>query len=237
MENNRSSLLIGIIITLVGGIILFNNLGIIDVTPGEIINTYWPLLLILWGLDRLLFKKNKTTGGQNIISLLILIIGIIILGRNMGYYNIDLSLFWKSIWPILIILFGISLLRGAGKTNGSGVAFMSGIDQKHNNWPLESKSYLALMGGIELDLTVADIPDEEIYLDLTAVMGGIEIKAPENLNVTCTGTAILGGIDFFKEGSGGILVNRTFKHKGEDTSKQITIGCRAIMGGIEIKGV
>ena len=239
MKNNRSTILFGIILILLGGIILFNNIGLTDVSIEEVFSTYWPLLLIIWALDNLLRKENIKTKGQTIFSSLILIIGIIILGRNMGFYHMNLSLFWKSIWPILIILFGVSLLKGASKTNSSGIAFMSGIEQKHNKWQLENKSYLAFMGGIELDLTAADIPDEEIYLDLTAIMGSIEIKAPEHLNVVCNSTVFMGGIDFFKEGVGGIIVNRSFEHRGQqdNSTQKIIIGCRAIMGGIEIKGI
>ncbi|HHV62612.1 MAG TPA: cell wall-active antibiotics response protein [Firmicutes bacterium] len=32
------------------------------------------------------------------------------------------------------------------------------------------------MGGLDLDLTMADIPEKETVLDLTAIMGGVEVK-------------------------------------------------------------
>ncbi|MDD4331909.1 MAG: LiaF-related protein [Methanosarcinaceae archaeon] len=78
-------------------------------------------------------------------------------------------------------------------SKSSSFAILRGLESRKKGWQLEDKSYLALMGGIDLDLTVADIPDREIYLDLTAIMGGVDIKVPEDLNVLCYGSAFLGG--------------------------------------------
>ena len=44
-----------------------------------------------------------------------------------------------------------------------------------------------------MDLTAAEIPDGETLLDLTAIMGGIDVKIPPDLAVVYEGTAILGG--------------------------------------------
>ena len=86
------------------------------------------------------------------------------------------------------------------------------------------------------DLTKAVIPEGETVLDLTAIMGGIKVIVPPDLAVYCEGTAILGGIDFLGEGSGGIIASKTMSSGiKEDTKTRVKIYFSAIMGGVEVK--
>ncbi len=234
MSSNKSSILLGLIILLFGITLLLSNLGM-DIDLGEIISTYWPVLLIAWGIDNLIPQREKTNGRNLLVPLIVLFLGVLILGRNLGYYYFDLSLFWRLFWPLVLILAGFNILRGAVKTGSTGWAVMSGIEQKNRGWQLRDKSYIAFMGGIELDLTRADIPTGETFLDLTAVMGGIDIFVPDDIDITCSGTGLLGGIEFLQESSGGVLFNKNFEYKTAGTDKKIIINCRAFMGGIEIK--
>lgn len=48
----------GIILVVFGGIFLLENLGIANIQFGKIISTWWPLLMIFWGVQMLL-KKDK----------------------------------------------------------------------------------------------------------------------------------------------------------------------------------
>ena len=238
-SSNKFSKLLGLIIVLLGVILLLNNLNITDVSTGEIISTYWPVLIIFWGIDNLITNKNNSQPtGNKITTGIILILGIVILGRNLGFFVFILSIIWKLLWPLVFIFLGLSILKGSSKTSSTNWAFMSGLTRKNNTWKLSSTSYRAIMGGIELDLSTAEISDGKTYLDLTAFMGGIEIKIPEELNVKCNNISLLGGIDFFQEDSGGIIVNRSFEHNGDkENNQQLIINSRTIMGGIEIKEV
>jgi len=235
-SNNRSSILFGVLIVLIGVSFLFNTFGA-DIAIGSIISTYWPVILIIWGIDNILQgKKHSGNNSHLIFSIIILIIGIILLGNKLNIFQFDLSIIWKLIWPALLIFIGISILIGARKTGDTGWAIMGGIEKKSHGWSLKNKSYIAFMGGVELDLTRAKIPEGETFLDLTAVMGGIDIKAPANLNIILNETSFLGGVQFFKDGSGGILSSRKFERIVDNESdKKLIISCRAIMGGIDIK--
>ncbi len=236
-SKNKSSLIPGLLIVLLGIILLANNFGM-NIDLGEIISTYWPLILIIWALNNIV-TQNKSTGKHKniILPFLLLLIGILILGRNLGFYYFNLSMFWKILWPALLIFLGFNILKGGIRTGSTGWAVMSGIERKNKGWQLKNKSYIAFMGGIDLDLSTADISTGETYLDLTAVMGGIEIKIPDDINVICTGSGFLGGIEFLQEDTGGIIFNRHFEHKNDNINKNIVINCRAVMGGIDIKTV
>lgn len=240
-----SPLLLGIIIIIFGFIWLLNNFGIISVSIGRLIATYWPVILIIIGLDSMGIKlrpsggevESRATGGSKIIGLVLAAIGGIILGRNLGLYQFDLSIIWKVFWPLLLIFIGWSLLRGAsGPSGGARWAVMGGIEQKNKGWKVTDAQYFAVMGGVDLDLTMADIPPRDIRLNLTAVMGGITLVVPRDLAVECDGTAILGGVKLFNEETGGIIASRHFETPGSpETPAKLIIRGTAVMGGVEIK--
>lgn len=229
----KSNWWIGGVLIVLGVMVLLNNLGVTEINIGEIVRTYWPLLLILWGAN-ILATKSKTSG--NLISGgALLVIGIVLLGRNMGFLDFDMADFWKIFWPVIIILAGISLLKGPLSRGKNNIAFLGGLDRTKGSWKLESSNYWAFMGGIDLDLRRAEIEEKEYLLSCTAIMGGIDIIVPPNLTVICDGTAILGGVEFLGEGSGGIIGSSSFKQDSKEASGALVkIYGRAFMGGIEV---
>lgn len=245
-------LIIGLAIVAVGVMLLLNNLveGI-DFNVGQILRVYWPVIPLILGLSWLFSafgttaaadgKKFYFSWGQFITSLVTMAVGIMFLGRNMGYFSFNTRLFWNLLWPVILILIGFNLLRGRPFSGGKGgrFTFMGGSNVGGAQpWKLESGSYFALMGGIEMDLTAAVIPEGETLLDLTAIMGGIDVKIPKDLSVIYDGSVVLGGVTFKDIDDGGIIGGRKVEHNIDESTKSIVrIQARAIMGGIEIKEV
>jgi len=60
---------------------------------------------------------------------------------------------------------------------------------------LRSASALAVMGGVELDLREATLDPAGATLDVTAVMGGIEITLPPGWAVDVENRGKMGGVD------------------------------------------
>ncbi len=247
MKFFHTRFLVGIIVLLIGISALLNVLGITDFNIRTIIFTYWPVFLIIWGVSNLsdYFGGHSEEGetrvirslGQLIAGLIFIVIGFLILGRNLNLIDVDMALFWRLFWPIIIIIFGISLIRGVAPAKGakSHLAFMGGIDIGKKPFTLQSGTYFAFMGGIDMDLRSAEIPEGETVLDLTAVMGGIDIVVPSDLPVICEGTAILGGVEFLKEASGGIISTKKVEYLPEESSRRVRFVVRALMGGVDIQ--
>ncbi|MCR4425923.1 MAG: cell wall-active antibiotics response protein [Firmicutes bacterium] len=233
---NAFTMVMGIVIAVIGIVLLLNNFGATRIDVGEFIESYWPLILVLWGLSVIL-QPREERGGGDVGAWIVLIIGLLLLGRTTGFYRFDLRWVWGVFWPVVIILIGLNLLRSSTTRGDTRWGVMSVTELKNDGWELKDGAYVAFMGGVNMDLTVADIPDREVFLDLTAVMGGMDIKAPRDLAIECEGTAVLGGVDFFRESTGGVISSRRFSQRGpEGSPKKVIIRCRAIMGGIEIKG-
>ena len=72
-------------------------------------------------------------------------------------------------------------------------AIFGGIDRR-GAWTVPRRmKIVAIMGGAHLDLREARFPPGVVELDVTAVMGGIEIVVPPGLAVQMHGSAIMGG--------------------------------------------
>jgi predicted membrane protein len=97
---------------------------------------------------------------------------------------------------------------------------MSGLEFSNKGWKLDDANIYTVMGGVDIDITVAEIPEREVVLNLIAIMGGIEIDVPKDITVICEGTAVLGGIDFFREGAGGIIANKRIEYIGDTVSQK-----------------
>ncbi|MCJ7806555.1 MAG: cell wall-active antibiotics response protein [Clostridia bacterium] len=245
-------LIIGLTVVAIGAMLLLNNLveGI-DFNVGQLLRTYWPVILLILGLNWLFLSFGSASSGQDrkiyfswgqlITALIAIAIGMIFRGRNLGLFYFDTRLFWNLVWPVVLILIGFNLMRGKSHSGGKGgrFTFMGGTNiGGAQPWKLESGSYFAFMGGIEMDLTAAEIPEGETVLDLTAIMGGIDVKIPKDLSVIYEGSAVLGGVTFKDQEDGGIIGGRKVEQNITNSTKNIVrIQARAIMGGIEIKEV
>jgi hypothetical protein len=221
----------GILLIALGVILLLNNFGVTSISIGKLFADYWPVIFIFWGLSTVIGRKNI---GDLVFGSLLALFGLLVLGKNLNLLGFDFTVVWASIWPALLILGGINLLLGTsgGKTNW---AVMGGVDKTKTPWKLENDNYVAVMGGITLDLSKAVIEQEEYTLNCTVLMGGIEIRVPQHINIACEGVAVLGGIECFNEESSGIYGSIKTERRVEQAKTTLRIIGRAVMGGIEIK--
>ena len=233
MQKISGRYLAGILIIVIGVIALLDNFGMVDVSFTYLVSLLWPLLLGIAGIN---FIVNRRDIPGIVTGSLLIALGVMFLGRNAGFFDINMQKFWQGFWPVIIILIGVSLLS-KNKSNSSGhLAIMGAVEKNNAGWELESADYLALMGGIELDIRQATFREREINLGLSAMMGGITVIVPEDVAVTCKGTAAMGGIDLLGRESGGIVGSATMQSGDlQSADKILNLNCFCILGGIEIK--
>ncbi|MFO7941208.1 MAG: LiaF-related protein, partial [Bacillota bacterium] len=219
-------------------LLFLGNLGIVE--DVGLYWSYWPVFLIALGLVWLVRGFSETSAGplwgSVITGAIALLLGVAYLGQNLDLYDFQIGHIWGLFWPVVLILIGYTLLRGRASSSGGRTAFMGGIEMGGTrNWILEGGSYLAVMGSIEMDLRTAEISEGETLLDLTAVMGSVEIEVPADVTVIYDGSTVLGGISFLGEEDGGVVASRRTERPGGDGSKVLRIQARSIMGSVEIK--
>lgn len=110
----------------------------------------------------------------------------------------------------------------ADQAQGVAVAIFSGVERK-GRWVVpDNQVCVAVMGGIELDLTQAVLTAQETQFTVFALMGGVEITVPEGVAVRMDAMGFMGGT------SGPSDV-------APPGAPSIRITGLAVMGGIEVK--
>ncbi|MFB8104586.1 MULTISPECIES: DUF1707 domain-containing protein [Streptomyces] len=114
---------------------------------------------------------------------------------------------------------------GGTATSKGGFAFWGGFNRK-GRWTVGRKfTAFAMWGGGEIDLREANFEDREVVIRCFAIMGGLHVTAPPELNVDVRGIGIMGG---FGEGP---------SEEGETVPQapRVTITGLALMGGVGVE--
>jgi predicted membrane protein len=215
-------LISGFTIILVGVLFLLDNLGVVR---AENFWQYWPVLLIVVGAAKL-----TETGGAwgKLLSGGLMGFGLLLLLDNLHVTHVD---FWKY-WPALLILAGMALvwqvfIGTSGKkpleSQIRGAAVLGGFKRSSRSQNFQGGELTSIMGGCEIDLREASIQAEQAVISCFAFWGGIEIKVPEDWNVSVDAVPILGGFD-----------DKT-RHPQEAFAKQLLIRGFVLMGGVEVR--
>jgi len=117
-----------------------------------------------------------------------------------------------------------SALEKVGGTPTSSVAIgiLSGATRA-GGWVVPRQfSALALMGGVDIDLTKAGFAEREVTITAVAIMGGIDITVPEGLTVIVNGFGFMGSF----EDSAHV--------QGVPGGPVVRINGLALMGGVDV---
>lgn len=205
-------------VILVGIGILFSNFSIFDFN--NIITTWWPLAIVGLGLYGLLATPRQSTW-----SIILIGAGVALQFRELGLLEFSV---WHLVWPAILVGIGISIMRNGGKTavapdkDSTLSAVLSGVSTKSDSKNYQGGKVIAVMGGVELDLRNATIK-KEATIEVFTLLGGAEIRVPENWIVRSSAMAILGGIE-----------NKTLSNDKKDAPILNVIGTVSL-GGVEIR--
>lgn len=219
MENlSLSRLVFGVGVIVIGIAALLGAFGIINFS--ELFGTYWPVLLIVAGL--VLIADNPK---QNYLwGILLFALGAVALFNTLDIVEVN---FWQLFWPLILIVFGWSVLTQRARINSNSAdnvtAILGGAENKNQSQDYRGGKVTAIMGGCSIDLAKADIK-KEATLEILAVMGGIELRVPENWEVRTSVMPILGGAE-----------NKTIRPSAKTKAPVLNVVGTALLGGIEIK--
>lgn len=206
---------------------------------------FWPALLILWGVIRLADSDTK----NKFVSIAMIGLGSIWLLEAFNprfYRSFSYFLGWDYLWPLaLVALGGYFIVRNmkakefseggiAGEANDadrvSSLVLLAGNTIKVTSQSFKGGTATAILGGVELDFREADIGAGDsgastAQLDVTSLLGGVDLYLPTHWAVSVKGTPILGSIEDQRKSP---------PLAGEGT-KTLVIDGMAILGSIEIK--
>jgi hypothetical protein len=131
-----------------------------------------------------------------------------------------------SVYPISadMPVSGALSVSASGPARGNLVAVMSGVERKGIWTAAAHINAVALMGGMLLDFTQCRLSAMETVMNVTAIMGGIDIKVPAGMTVIVDGVGIMGAFE-----------DNANQQCGPEAPVLRITGV-AIMGGVNVKG-
>ena len=229
MPENRTRvtgrLIFGLVVISLGVLFLLEELGNFD---ASVVLRWWPAALVAYGLMRLTgtWCRQQVTAG-----LIFTLIGGWLLLRAFGVLPFGLHDFW----PVVLIALGFTMVAGglrrgrgaAGSADSSSAlhasAIWSSVDQKVVTTDFQGGEVTAIMGGHDIDLRPAKMAGGTAVIDLLVMMGGVDLRIPEDWTVSCEAVPIMGAVE-----------NHTRPPAGEVRGRLILKGF-VMMGGVEVK--
>ena len=108
-----------------------------------------------------------------------------------------------------------------GESTFSSYAFLSGVETRNNSSSFRGGSASAVMGGAKLDFRDAVMEGDQATIDVSAIMGGVELYVPRTWEVVNHIVPVLGGVN---------------DHTNQrDAKKRLIVEGTVLMGGLEIR--
>lgn len=208
-----AKLILGAFFVIHGLLLTADNLGALDAWRYL---RYWPAVVLLVGIYKL------WQPGRQLAGALLVLIGGAILAQNVGLWRLTLFDFW----PLLLIVGGIVIVARA-----SGVEVSTGDSRnlvavfgtrKESLAEISTARAVAVMGGVELDLTDASMTQSPAVIECFTMWGGIEIFVPETWEVIGEVVPFMAGFEIKAAPAGA-------------PQRRLIVRGTAVMAGIEVK--
>jgi predicted membrane protein len=181
---------VGFLLIILGVLFLGDQLGFLDF--GEIVSVWWPAILVLIALSRLASDRGLRLSGW-----ILLVIGGCLLLRNLDILPFNV---WR-LWPVFLILLGLSMLVHHGAPRSSTVSgdtinqsvLFGGRDTAVRSPSFRGGSLHGLFGGATVDLRDATPVAGGADIQVSAVFGGVTFRVPPTWDVKLEGMPIFGG--------------------------------------------
>ena len=179
------------------------------------------------------------------------LVGIIIIGFG-ALMLLDLVLpfdVWAGLFPVLIVAVGVLILvpavrfgrRGRWRSSSAtdddnrvnATSILGGVTERSRSKDFLGGHLTAFMGGVVVNLREAEVIEKPARIDVSAIMGGVEIHVPDHWFVKTDVMPIMGGVD----------EQRTvIRYRDDDEDDPLSglpdlvVGGTVFMGGVAIKG-
>jgi hypothetical protein len=233
----RPRLVLGILVLLVGGVLLADQLGAVS---AESAAALWPVVLLALGLVMVL--QPDTT--NRLAGAVLLVAGVWLLCNALGWWSYS---FWHT-WPYLLVIVGawllyrVQLLRDlegpADRVAGAlgrfdarvtdaprvgALAFLNAVERIATTATFESGDFHALLGSCDVDLGQAASAGRA-SVDTFALLGRVVIEVPAGWTVENRVLPLLSRVGNTCQGA-------------EDASPTVIVRGAAIFGRVDIVSV
>ena len=221
-KSTDKRLWLGIVLLLVGGIFLIDNLDLVRI-PYYFFS--WEMLLIVIGFTMLITGRRA--------GFIFIAFGGLFMLKSMGWIPYRFS---ELFWPMILIVFGLYFItrRSGGRSRKESsdydyldeVAIFGGNDRIISSDKFNGGKVTSIFGGSEINLQDAKLSDNENVIDIFTLFGGSDFIVPPDWNVKIKVFSIFGAFSDKRKTAIGTK---------KDQSKELVLKGFVCFGGGEIK--
>ena len=101
----------GLVLIGIGTIFLLRQMGYTSFSIGDVFSNFWPVILIIMGIQRLLGTEDYSSKGSSFIGgVFFLAMGVFFLGRNLEWFDLSAGDFFKMFIPVMLIGGGLYII-------------------------------------------------------------------------------------------------------------------------------
>ena len=161
-------------------------------------------------------------------GVLIVLIGVLYIINNIFGVNIPV---WDILWPVVIILIGISMLfKHRGIKIESEVIFDEGDLEVSS----ESQDYNTIFGKSTYDFRKVKLSKETINIEANTVFGSTEILIDEKIPMRIKASTAFGGVKLHDGNTVAFSEREYFTKAYKKGSPYVNVKVSAVFGGTEI---
>lgn len=204
-KKNDSGYTWGIILLVFGFLFLLQNFDMLDV--GDVISTYWPLIIIAVGINVLL--KRQRGDDETIVEIIDTSNRENTNNGQSGQFSSINRINENSVFGDLNLTLVTDDFKGGSASN--------------------------VFGDIHIDLTQIKIQDKECRLSITGVFGDILIKTPKDVPIRVASSVTAGDIAVRAQKRDGLFNDLTFQDPGyAEGDPRMMIRCSMVFGSVNI---
>jgi predicted membrane protein len=198
-ENKNSGMFWGFILILIGVLFLFQNFDMLDI--GDIISTFWPLVLVAIGLKILYDRKSQNSEDYKTIK-------DTVGSKTEDNISSD-SVARNNVFGDLIINIKSKKFSGGSVSN--------------------------VFGDVRIDLSNAEVTENNCKLYVNGVFGSVYIKLPAGVQAKIKANSVAGELSIKDETHDGLFGNIKKEDAGyAETAKRIFISSSIVFGSITV---
>lgn len=219
------ALIMGVFAIGIGVLLLLDHAGLFRI--GRLWQ-FWPVVLIVLGLNGLFQSESKCRHGSVVGSGMLAFWGAVLLAQNFGYLT------WGQIWPLALIVFGLVMIWQTFRAKQTGIdlgigtlhpqSVFSSIEKTITDQDFKQGGASAIFGSVELDFIQANMSGDTAVVEANAVFGSIEIRVPISWNVVIEAGAVFGACE-----------NRTRAPLPTASPKTLIVRGGVVFGSVEVK--
>lgn len=231
---------LGIIVAVAGVLWMLQIVGVLTFDLGALIATYWPVLLIVWGLlqlwERAWGGRSGYTGAVGNIA-----IGALLTAANLHVLHVR-SL-WDLILALLVIVVGLEMIRGRsavifrhrGRRRRQYGDYGWTDSQPPGPFDLEDTHVRQSIGSLELDLRQARIREGETSISADLLMGSIDILVPSDLPISVKASSTVGSVEVIDRISDGMERSLDFTSDGyASATRRVVLDLHTALGSVKV---